>query len=153
MRCEICEYAKARRRSRHHVTSTPNADRDGALKVNNLKPGSQVSAVDHFESRLLGRTFASYGKASSDTYKAGCLFVDHTSGLLHVEHQLGFSAVETVRARQAYEQMAMHHGVVVEVYLTDSGAFEANVFVHHICEHSQWLPFCGANAHHKTRIA
>ena len=152
MRCEICEYAKAHRRPRHNVTSTPNAVRDGALKVNHLKPGAHVS-VDHFESRLLGRTFDSFGKATSDTYKGGCLFVDHASGFLHVEHQLGFSAVETVRAKQAYEQMALHHGVVVEAYLTDSGAFKAKAFVSHIREHSQRLRFCGANAHHKNGIA
>ena len=152
MRCEICEYAKAHRRPRHNVISTLNAVRDGALKVNHLKPGAHVS-VDHFESRLLGRTFDSYGKATSATYKGGCLFVDHASGFLHVEHQLGFSAVETVRAKQAYEQMALHHGVVVEAYLTDSGAFKANAFVSHIREHSQRLRFCGANAHHKNGIA
>ena len=104
---------------RHHVTSTPIVNQDGALKVNHLKPGAYVP-VDHLESRLLGRTiFDSYGKASSDsTYKGGCFFVDHASDFLHVEHQLGFSAVETVRAKQAYEQMALHHGVMVEAYLT-----------------------------------
>ena len=89
MRCEICEYAKAHRRPRHNVTSSLNVVRDGTLKANHLRPGANVSA-DHFESHLLGRTFDSYGKASSDTYKGGCLFVDHASGFLHVEHQLGF---------------------------------------------------------------
>jgi hypothetical protein len=152
MRCEICEYAKAHRRPRRHATLTPNDVRDGALKANHLKPGAQVS-VDHFESSLLGRTFDSYGKASSATYKGGCLFVDHCSGYLHAEHQLGFSAVETVRAKQAFEQLALHHGVVVEAYLTDSGAFKANVFVEHIRSHSQRLRFCGANAHHKNGVA
>ena len=152
MRCEICEYAKAHRRPRRHATLTPNDVRDGALKANHLKPGAHVS-VDHFESSLLGRTFDSYGKASSATYKGGCLFVDHCSGYLHVEHQLGFSAVETVRAKQAFEQLAMHHGVVVEAYFTDSGAFKANVFVQHIRSRAQHLRFCGANAHHKNGVA
>ena len=88
-------------------------------------------SVDHFKSSLLGRAFDSYGKASSNTYKGGCLFVDHCFGYLHVEHEHGFSAVETVRAKQTFEQLAMHHGVVVvvEAYLTDSGAFKANAFV------------------------
>ena len=110
-------------------------------------------SVDHFESSLLGRTFDSYGKASSTTYKGGCIFVDHCSGYLHVKHQLGFSAVKTVGAKQAFEQLAMHHGAVVEAYLTDSGAFKANVFVQHIRSHSQRLRFCGTNAHHKNGIA
>ncbi len=89
-------------------------------------------SVDHFESRLIGRTFDSHGKALSATYKGGCIFVDRCSEYLHVEHQLGFYAVETVRAKQAYEQMALQHGVVVESYLTDSGAFKANKFIQHI---------------------
>jgi hypothetical protein len=152
MRCDICEYAKAHRRSRHHATNTPNDIRDGHLKKEHLKPGVQVS-VDHVEARLLGRTFDSYGKALSATYKGGCIFVDHCSGFLHVEHQLGFSAVETVRAKQAYEQLALHHGVVIESYLTDSGAFKANAFVEHIRSHAQRIRFCGANAHHKNGIA
>ena len=152
MRCEICEFAKGHRRSKRSITSASNPERDGALKVGHLKPGLQVS-VDHFESRLLGRTFDSYGKASSATNKGGCIFVDHCSGFLHVEHQLGFSAVETVRAKQAFEQLAMHHDVVIESYLTDSGAFKAKVFVNHIRSHEQRMRFCGANAHHKNGVA
>ena len=76
------------------------------LKFNQLHPGVQVS-VDHFESCLLGRTFDSFGEASSDTFKGGCIFVDHSTGFLHVEHQLGFSAVETIWAKQSFEQMAL----------------------------------------------
>ena len=55
--------------------------------------------MDHFESRLLGRTVDLFGKPLSDKYKGGCIFVDHGTGYLHVEHQLGFSAVETIRAK------------------------------------------------------
>jgi hypothetical protein len=152
MKCSICEFAKGHWRAKKGSTAVPNDQRLGVLKVEHLKPGIQVS-VDHFESRLLGRTFDSYGKASSSTYKGGCIFVDHCSGFLHVEHQLGFFAVETVRAKQAYEQMALHHGVVVESYLTDSGAFKANAFVQHIRTHEQRIRYCGANAHHKNGVA
>ena len=31
------------------------------------------------------------------------VFFDHASGFLYVEHQVGFSAVETVSAKQNYE--------------------------------------------------
>ena len=85
MKCAICEYAKGHRRSRSHVQKSINDVCDGYLKREHLKPRVQVS-VDHFESPLLGRTFDSYGKASSATYKGGCIFVDHCSGFLHVEH-------------------------------------------------------------------
>jgi hypothetical protein len=95
MKCAICQYAKAHRRPTHGSKSQANPERDGSLIAENLSTGHQVS-VDHFESRVLGRTFDSYGKVSSDQYKGGCIFVDHGSGYLHVEHQLGFSAVETI---------------------------------------------------------
>ena len=152
LRCEICQYAKAHRRSTHGRTSHTNEECDGSLKAEHLGPGVRVS-VDHFESRLLGRTRDSYGKPSSDKFKGGCIFVDHGSGYLHVEHQLGFSAVETIRAKQSFENMAFEHGVVIQSYLTDSGAFKANSFVHHIREHGQHIRYCGTNAHHQNGVA
>jgi hypothetical protein len=101
MRCAICQYAKGHRRPLHGNKTQLNPDRDGSLTAEHLTPGRRIS-VDHFESRLLGRTFDSYGKASSAQYKGGCIFVDHGSGYMHVEHQLGFSAVETIRAKQNF---------------------------------------------------
>ena len=152
MKCSICQYAKAHRRSTHGTTTKVNTDRDGALKAMNLSPGNRVS-VDHFESRLLGRTFDSYGKPSSNQYKGGCIFVDHGSGYVHVEHQLGFSAVETIRAKQNFEKKAIDHGVIIQSYLTDSGAFKANAFVDHIRNNSQRIHYCGTNAHHQNGVA
>ena len=70
IKCAICEFAKGHRRAIQSVVHVPNDEHVGALKVDHLKPGAQVS-VDHFESRLLGRTFDSYGKATSDTFKGG----------------------------------------------------------------------------------
>mgnify|MGYP001362369755 FL=1 len=60
------------------------------------------------------------------------IFVDHMSSYLHVEHQLGFSAVESIRAKQNFEQFALDSGVVVQKYLADNGAFKAKDFVQHI---------------------
>ena len=152
LKCETCEYAKGHRRAKKSTTAVPVPDHVGTLKIDHLKPGAQVS-VDHFESRLLGRTFDSYGKASSQTYKGGCIFVDHGSGFMHVEHQLGFSAVETIRAKANFELMSVGHGVLVESYLTDAGAFSAAKFVKQIRDHNQRIRYCGANAHHKNGVA
>ena len=77
--------------------------------------------------------------------------MDHGTGYLHVEHQLGFSTVETIRAKQNFENTAFEHGVVTQSYLTDSGAFKANAFVQHIRE--QQICYCGTNAHHQNGIA
>jgi hypothetical protein len=151
-KCAVCEFAKGKRRPKHAETQVKNPERDGALKATFLRPGSRVS-VDHFESRLRGRTFDSFGKTTSDQYVGGCIFVDHASSYVHVEHQLGFSAVETIRAKQAYEKFCLDHGVLIQDYLTDSGAFKANKFVQHIRESHQLLRFCGTNAHHQNGVA
>ena len=58
---------------------------DEALKRDHIRPGQAVS-VDHFESRLKGRTYTSFGKTTSKQYVGGCIFVDHMSGYIHVEH-------------------------------------------------------------------
>ena len=71
---------------------------------------------------------------------------------MHVEHQIGFSAVETVRAKHGFEALALAHDVVIESYLTDSGAFKANAFVQHINNHGQRIRYCGVNAHKKMAL-
>jgi hypothetical protein len=125
---------------------------DGSLKAEHLSPGAKVS-VNHFESRLLGRTQELYGKELSDKYKGGAIFIDHASKYLHVEHQLGFSAVQTIQAKQSYENMAFKHGVVVLSYLTDNGTFKAKSFVQHSCNHNQQIHYGGTNAHHQNGVA
>jgi hypothetical protein len=49
--------------------------------------------------------------------------------------------------------MAFSHGVIVQTYLTNSGAFKATAFVQHIPEQSQKIQFCGTNAHHQNGVA
>jgi hypothetical protein len=58
---------------RNAENKTKNPERDGALKADHLSPGISVS-VNHFELRQRRRTCDSYGKASSQQYKGGCIF-------------------------------------------------------------------------------
>jgi hypothetical protein len=101
----------------------------------------------------LGRTYDSYGKPSSKKFKGGALYVEHASGLVHCEHQVVFSAGETIRGKQSFEKMCMDNGVVVQDYLTDSGTFKANKYVAHINETQQMMHVCGTNAHHQNGVA
>ena len=150
-KCEVCEHAKAHRQKTHGAKQSTNKVTDGALKVNDLIPGSSVS-VDHFESRLKGRRQDSYGK-SPNPYVGGCIFVDHMSGYIHVEEQLGFSGTETIRAKQSFEKLALDHGVVIHNYLCDNGIFKRRAFVKHLHEHNQKVQYCGVNAHHQNGVA
>jgi hypothetical protein len=151
-KCEVCEYSKAHRQPTKGNKHSSNPVTDGALKANHLRAGAAVS-VDHFESRLKGRTYTSFGRTTSDQYVGGCIFVDHMSGYMHVEPQLGFSSSETVRAKQSFEKFALDNGVIVEEYMADNGVFKANAFVKHIQDHNQKLRFCGVNAHHQNAVA
>jgi len=150
--CEICQYAKAHKTKLNGKISKVHLPSDGVLKNNHLRAGDAIS-VDHFESRLRGRSYTSFGKGISDKYIGGCIFVDHMSGRIQVEHQLGFSASETIRAKQNFEKTALDHGVIVSEYLADNGVFKANKFVKHIHERNQKIRYCGVNAHHQNGIA
>ena len=97
--CAVCEFAKAHRRSTKGQIHTPTPSIQGYLKINGICPGSTTVSVDHFESRLKGRTFDSFSKATSDQYIGGCIFVDYASGFVRVEFQLGSSAIETIHAK------------------------------------------------------
>ena len=77
--CEICQYAKARKAIHGKTRIDPAAEED--LKKGQLRPGVSVS-VDHFESRIKGRTFNSFGQSTSEHFVGGCVFVDHMSGYL-----------------------------------------------------------------------
>jgi hypothetical protein len=90
--------AKAKRRAKKSSIQIKTTERYGALKTGNLKVGARVS-LDHFESRLVGITYDSYGKPSSTKFKGGDLYVEHASDLFHCEHQVGFSAGETIRGK------------------------------------------------------
>jgi hypothetical protein len=79
--------------------------------------------------------------------------VDHMSGYIHIENQLGFSSSETIRAKQNFEQLALDNGVIVTNYMADNGLFKANQFVSHLREHNQRVQYCGVNAHHQNGIA
>ena len=150
--CATCQYAKGHRKSTKGAIHTPNPETDGAIHDGNLRAGNLVS-VDHFESRLKGRTYKSLGGMTSEKYVGGCIFVDSMSSFLHVEHQLGFSSSETIRAKQNFEKLSLDHGVIVDSYKADNGVFKANQFVTHIRDHNQKLSYCGVNAHHKNGAA
>jgi hypothetical protein len=107
-----CELAKSKRRSKKSSLQTKTVERDGALKTVNIKAGARVS-LHHFESRLLGRIYDSYGKTSSTKFKVGAIYVEHASG-------------ETIRGKQIFKKMCMDNRVVMQDYLADSGAFKAN---------------------------
>jgi hypothetical protein len=48
--------------------------------------------------------------------------------------------------------MCHDNGILVQDYLTDSGASKANSFLKHIHETHQLMRLCGTNAHHQNGV-
>ena len=101
-RCATYEFAKGHWQPTKGNTASVNKHTDGSLRSDAMRAGQDIS-VDHFESRLLGRTLTSFGKSTSAQYKGGCVFVDHMGSYLHVETQLGFSSSKTIQAKQNFD--------------------------------------------------
>ncbi|MGH3053369.1 MAG: reverse transcriptase domain-containing protein, partial [Gaiellaceae bacterium] len=153
-KCASCQFGKAKRRPAPGTNRTPDLNREGALKRDNLLPGQCVS-VDHFVSSTKGRLYTSMGKSSSTTmYSGGCIFVDHSSGYVHVEHQVATTSHETLESKHKFERMCFDNGVTVQTYLSDNGrAFRNKEFADELRTFKQVSRFAGVGAHHHNGVA
>ena len=87
--CEYYQYDKSHKQSTNGSVKSKRENTDGDIYDGNLRAGNLVS-VDHFESRLKGRTYISRSDLAAETYVGGCVFVDPMSSLLYVERQFEF---------------------------------------------------------------
>ena len=70
-----------------------------ALKKDQLYPGQCVS-MDHFKVNDHRRLYTSRGKTHPNMmYSGGCIFVDHSTGFVHMIHMINFTAMETIQAK------------------------------------------------------
>ena len=99
--CDIYQHAKAKRKKTHGKTVTIDKESEGYLEKEHFCPGNTVS-FDHFESRIKGRTYISFGRSISEQYVGGFVFVDSMIRYIRIKHRLGFSSSETIREIQAY---------------------------------------------------
>ncbi|CAJ1940544.1 unnamed protein product [Cylindrotheca closterium] len=152
--CPACQFGKQRRRPSPGKTSRVVRDREGVLKNENLFPGQKVS-VDHFECTTRGRLLHTFGKEDPKTqYTGGCIFVDHATGYVFVEHQVHLNTQETLSAKISVEEQLQDFGVVVLEYLSDNGRpFTSQEYNDHLLKFSQIHSFAGVGAHHHNGIA
>ena len=151
--CSVCEFAKAKRRPTTTKQQHPVPFKTHALKRDQLYPGQWVSMA-HFMVTERGRLYTSMGKTTSDLMYAGsCIFVDHATGDVHVEHLLNFTTTETLQAKDRYKKRMADMGVTVQAYQADNGIFAACDFINNIESSLQNINFSGAGAHHQNGIA
>ena len=124
-------------------------DCQGVSSAEQLQPGQRVS-VDHFVSSTKGRLYEGYGKANPDEmYCGGCLFYDHASKLIHIEHQTHLNTHQTLEAKKSFEAMAADRGVIPQSYMSDNvSAFTSAGFADHLRTFAQVIRFAGVGAHH-----
>ncbi|KAI2500410.1 hypothetical protein MHU86_14081 [Fragilaria crotonensis] len=154
-KCAACQYGKQHRRPIPGTTpSSIVKDRAHALKTDNLLPGQRIS-VDHFICSTRGRLLTSAGKTKlDDMYTGGCIFVDHASGYIFVEHQVSLNSHETLKAKESFERMCRNTGVTPQEYLADnSKTFTSSEFSRNLSDFQQVIRFAGVGAHHHNGIA
>jgi len=152
--CASCQFGKAKRKPSPGKQSTVDTEKDGGLKKDNLLAGQRVS-VDHFICSTKGRLYTSYGHSSPEKmYTGGCLFVDHATGHVHVEHQISMHTHETLKSKHKYESLVRDLGVVVQEYLSDNGSsFNSAEFKAELKTYRQINKFAGVGAHHGNGVA
>ena len=84
-------------------------------------------SADHYISRAPGRLYHTKGKSDqSYMFSGGCVFIDHASSYVIINHQVAIKATETVKAKINFDREAQIQGVVIKGYHTDNGIFNAS---------------------------
>jgi hypothetical protein len=87
-------------------------------------------------------------------YTGGCIFVDHVSGHVYVEHQVHLTSHETLQAKDCYEEMCGDQGIIVQSYLSDNAtAFASQEYTNKLSVFKQIMRFAGVGAHHHNGVA
>ena len=158
-KCAACQYGKQHCRPVPGKTTTAVTDRAGMISTHQTRPDQRVF-VDHFVYSTRGRKFKGYsiksksGKVTQSresSYAGGCIFVDASSGKVHIELQSHLNAEETIGAIDAFESQARDDGIVIESYSMDNGSdFKSKAFRDHVSSVDQTTIFSGAGSHHQN---
>ena len=92
--------------------------------------------------------------SESEMFSGSCLFVDHTSGFIHVKFQNHLNTHETINAKDNFELMCQDNGMAPQSYVLDNGsAFTSSGFTNKLHEFAQIIHFASAGAHHHNGTA
>ena len=86
-------------------------------------------------------------------YSGSCIFVNHATGFVHIEHLVYFTATKTIQAKHCFEKSMVDLSIIVQVYQCDNGIFAAYEFLDEIEKGLQNIKFNGVGPHHQNGIA
>ncbi len=144
--CASCAYGR-----QHRLPDKTTLTKKVAASMGNLikdiqRPGQRIF-TDQLESRVKGRLFHTAGKEpDQDKFKGTSLFCDGYSNYIHPEHQVTFSASDTISATESFERKARDMGVAVESYHTDNGVYKSQAFINKLVKDKQSIRFSGVGA-------
>ena len=95
-KCAACELGKGDHRPNKVNTIKKSPTKKQELNKNHLLPGQMVSAY-HYISWAPGRLYHTKGKSyQTDMFSGECVFINHVSGYVSMNHQVAVNATETV---------------------------------------------------------
>ena len=128
-------------------------NKDLLLKTIHLRPGDCVS-LDQYQSSIPGCLEHTFGKETKEErYMGGTIFVDHTSGLMFLQHQVSLRIGKTLKAKYAFEQMARDFSVSIKTYHANNMPFGNGDFVRSVEDSGQSIKFSVVGAHHQNGVA
>ena len=145
-KCESCIFGKQSKNPNpvHHITNDKK-EPDG-LSLNKLLPGQLVFS-DQYISKIKGQEMnALAGRLDIQAYNGGTIFVDAATRYIHLVHQVGFTAQETIKAKLLFEREASEVGVNVLDYHTDNGVYQSAEFLKELYNKGQGICMSGVSA-------
>jgi len=152
--CAACQFGKQSRKPSGTIHIKCNTLASGLLKRGQLSPGD-LMFMDQLESRTKGCPFTLSGREHQvDRFKGSTIFCGTASGLLHIEHQVMFTANETIQSKVSFERMSPDHGTNIRNYHSDNnGVFKASDFLNELHAQGQSIKFSTTRAHWQNGIA
>ena len=108
------------------------------LKKDNLLPGQMVSADQYTK-----------GKSDqSEMFSVECVFNEHASGYVSINHQVAINATKTVKIKLTFEREDKSQGIMINEYHNDIS--NTSKFMEELLKKHQKTRFSGASDSHQN---
>ena len=152
-RCPACQLSKAHRKNPKSQRVQPRAEREMAMRREDLEPGERIS-MDQYQSRILGRLPNTFGKEPEGSkYVGGTIFVDHSSGYIFIHHQSSLKSGPTLQGKHAFERLAGQCNVQLKSFHADNHPFSSEEIREDIELQEQKITYSGVGAHFQNGVS
>ena len=86
-------------------------------------------------------------------YCGGTVFIDHTSGVIKVYHQVSLGASDTVRIKDLHELWEFGLGTNIHIYRGNNGVYKSTLFKNDLKQRHQTMTYSEAGAHGQNKVA